>query len=74
MDLQEVRWGMDRTDLAQNREGWRALLNAVMNIQVPENAENFLTIEQLLWSKYRLIFPLSRTVTKWREIVVRKCS
>jgi hypothetical protein len=30
-------------DLAQVREWWRALLNAVMNCQVPYNPENFLT-------------------------------
>jgi hypothetical protein len=37
-------WGdMDWIDLAQNREGWRALLNVAMNLPVPQNAENFLT-------------------------------
>jgi hypothetical protein len=35
MDLQEVGWvGMDWIDLAQNRDGWRPLLNAVMNLRV----------------------------------------
>ena len=27
--------GMDWTAVAQNRDGWRALVNAVMNLQVP---------------------------------------
>ena len=27
--------GMDWIDLAQNREGWRALVNEVMNLRVP---------------------------------------
>jgi hypothetical protein len=34
---------MDWIDLAQNRGKWRALVNAVMNIRFPQNAENFLT-------------------------------
>jgi hypothetical protein len=27
--------GMDWTDLAENRNSWRALVNAVMNLRVP---------------------------------------
>jgi hypothetical protein len=36
VDLREIGWdGMHWIDLAQDREQWRALVNAVMNLRVP---------------------------------------
>jgi hypothetical protein len=36
MDLREIGWdGMNRIDLAQDRNLWRALVNTVMKLWVP---------------------------------------
>jgi hypothetical protein len=36
MDLREIGWdGMDWIDLAQDRDQWKALVNAVMNLRAP---------------------------------------
>jgi len=36
-------WGMDWIDLAQDRDRWQAIVNAVMNLQVPYNVGSFWT-------------------------------
>jgi hypothetical protein len=35
MDLQEVGWGVDWIGLAEDRDRWWAVVNAVMNLRVP---------------------------------------
>jgi hypothetical protein len=36
MDIREVGWGgMNWIELAQDRDRWQALVNVVMNLQVP---------------------------------------
>jgi hypothetical protein len=36
IDLREIGWdGRDWIDLAQNRDHWRALVKAVMNLRIP---------------------------------------
>jgi hypothetical protein len=40
----EIGWDvMDWIGLAQDGDDWRALLNTVMNLQVPQNAGKFLS-------------------------------
>jgi hypothetical protein len=35
VDLQEVVWGMDLIDLAEDRDAWGALVNVIQNLRVP---------------------------------------
>jgi hypothetical protein len=36
MDLEDIGWGrVDRTDVTQDRDQWSALVNTVMNLQLP---------------------------------------
>jgi hypothetical protein len=36
MDLREIRWdGVYSTDMAQDRDQWRAFVNSVLNLGVP---------------------------------------
>jgi hypothetical protein len=36
MDLKEIGWdGVDSIDMAQDRDQWRALVNAALNLRVP---------------------------------------
>jgi hypothetical protein len=38
MDLEERAWGgVDWIGLARNRDRWRALVNAIMNLRIPKS-------------------------------------
>jgi hypothetical protein len=44
IDLIEIGWdGTDWSDLAQDRDHWRALVNTIMNLRVPWNFRAFLS-------------------------------
>ena len=52
--------GTDWIDLAQDMDRWCALVHAVMNLRVPQNAGNFLTIcEPVSFSRRTLLHEVS---------------
>ena len=61
MDFQEVGCGsIDWIELAQYRERWQALVNAVMNLRVPRNVGNFLTSSEPVSFSRTLLNGLSK--------------
>jgi hypothetical protein len=44
IDLRDIMWeAVDWMDLVQDGDQWRALVSMVMNLEVSQNAKNFLT-------------------------------
>ena len=60
IDLQEMGWGMDFIDLVHEGDSWR-VVNAVMNLRVPQNGRNLQTgRESVSFSRRTLLHGASK--------------
>jgi hypothetical protein len=77
MDLGEVGWGdVDWIVLAKDRNRWRALVNSVLNLQVPINAGKLSSGLTLMSSRVVLssIELVSYLVAKCKNNVIVLCT
>ena len=58
----------DWIDLAQRSDRWRALVSAVMNLRVPQNAGNFLTSCRLVSFSRTLLHGVSKSILLTRPL------
>jgi hypothetical protein len=72
MDLSvKVCGGIVLTDVAQDGEQWRALVNTVMNLRVPQNVAKFLTsCTTCSFSRRAQILQVSYMMSKFKFISV----
>jgi len=65
MDLQEISWvGMDWIDLAQDMDRSQAVVNVVLNLQVPWNVESFVAGEGMVKHFKKNYVPWSQLVSQ----------